>query len=131
MQQELGEKTEIESFEYPKHLYPEKKGLAKAFQLARNFGHSDAVNSVAVSHQGDLIVSASNDKTLKVWDFSSGNLLRTIEAHSKEILSVVISKDDSYIISGSSDNSIKVWGLRRGNLIHHLKEHKDEVTCLA
>ncbi|MHA1534254.1 MAG: WD40 repeat domain-containing protein, partial [Promethearchaeota archaeon] len=125
------EKKIKESFEYPQHLYPKRKGLAKAFHMSKSFGHSRDVTSVALSHKGDYIVSGSKDNTLKIWDFLTGNLLRTIEAHDHSILAVAVSMDDNYIYSSSSDNLIKVWGLKRGHFINELREHTDSVTSLA
>ena len=132
IQTEIPEKKTKESFEYPKHLFPKRKGLAKAFHMAQSFGHSRDVTSVAISHKGDYIVSGSKDNTLKIWDFPTGKLIRTIEAHNHSILAVAISEDDNYIYSSSSDNLIKVWGLKRGSSsIYELKEHTDSVTSLA
>ena len=111
MQVEFPKKKTKDSFEYPQHLYPKRKGLAKAFHMAQSFGHTSNVNSVAITHKGDYIISGSEDKTVKIRDFSTGNLLRTIEAHSQPILSVAISLDDNYIFSGSTDNSIKISGI--------------------
>ena len=128
---ELQKKKAKDSFEFPQHLYPIRKGLARAFHMAQNFGHTRSVNSVDVTHKGDKIISGSDDKTLKIWDFSTGNLIKTIEAHDQPILSVATSLDDNYIFSGSTDNSIKIWGSRRGNLISELNDHTDAVTSLV
>ena len=38
--------------------------------------------AVAVTPDGQRAVSASKDKTLKVWDLESGRELRTLEGHS-------------------------------------------------
>ncbi|MHA2475104.1 MAG: WD40 repeat domain-containing protein, partial [Promethearchaeota archaeon] len=131
MQIELQKKDGKSSFEFPQHLYPKRKGLARAFHMPQSFGHSRSINSVAVTNKGDNIISGSDDKTLKIWNFSTGNLIRTIEAHNQPILSVAISLDDTYIFSGSSDNLIKVWGKVRGNLITEFDEHTDAVTSLV
>ena len=69
MQIELQKKETKDSFEFPQHLYPKRKGLARAFHMPQSFGHSRSVNSVAVSHKGDFIISGSEDKTLKKWEF--------------------------------------------------------------
>ena len=122
MQIELQKKKIKDSLEFPQLLYPIRKGLAKAFHMAQSFGHTRNVNSVALTHKGDYIVSGSKDNTLKIWDFPTGKLIRTIEAHDHSILAVAISEDDNYIYSSSSDNLIKVWGLKRGSSsIYELK----------
>jgi WD40 repeat protein len=45
-------------------------------------GHSDGVRSVAFSHDSTRLASASLDKTVKIWDASSGACLQTLEGHS-------------------------------------------------
>ena len=44
-------------------------------------GHTDGVYGVAVTPDGRYAISASNDKTLKVWDWATGELVRTLEGH--------------------------------------------------
>ncbi|MGB3203562.1 MAG: WD40 repeat domain-containing protein, partial [Crinalium sp.] len=76
-------------------------------------GHSESVCSIAISPDSQ-IVSSSNDKTIKVWDIKTGNLLHTLQGHSYFANSVVISLDNQTIISGSLDNTIKVWDIKTG-----------------
>ncbi|KAF7173474.1 hypothetical protein CNMCM6106_007558 [Aspergillus hiratsukae] len=45
-------------------------------------GHSDGVHSVAFSANGRLLASGSVDKTIKLWDPSTGALKQTLEGHS-------------------------------------------------
>ena len=48
-------------------------------------GHSSWVSSVAFSHDSTRLASASDDKTVKIWDASSGECLQTLEGHSSWI----------------------------------------------
>jgi WD40 repeat protein len=72
-------------------------------------GHTERVNSVAWNHDGSKILSGSDDKTVKIWDGMTGELLNTLEGHSDSVLSVAWNHDDSKIASGSVDGTIKVW----------------------
>ncbi|MFX1323965.1 MAG: WD40 repeat domain-containing protein, partial [Promethearchaeota archaeon] len=95
MQMEL-QKTEAKNnLEFPQYLFPKRKGLARAFHMSQNFGHSRSVNCVAITNRGDSIISGSDDNTLKIWDFSTGNLIRNIAAHNHPIISVAVSLDDN------------------------------------
>jgi WD40 repeat protein len=59
--------------------------------------------------------SGSSDKTIKVWDLNTGNvLLNTLEGHSDYALSVAIASDNSKIVIGSWDKTIKTWDLPQG-----------------
>ena len=54
-------------------------------------GHSGCVNSVAFSPDGQKIVSGSDDKTVKVWDATTGSLLQTLNGHSDAVKSIATS----------------------------------------
>jgi len=69
---------------------------------------------VAVSGNGRRAVSASSDKTLKVWDVPSGLELRTLRGHRNFVNSVVVSEDGRHAISASWDKTLKVWDLETG-----------------
>ena len=94
-------------------------------------GHSDAVWSVAISPVGQQIVSSSGDKTIKIWNSSTGELLRTLSAHLGTVWSVASSLDGQTLASGSSDNTIKIWNLRTGELLHTLSGHSGTVWSVA
>jgi len=53
------------------------------------------------------IVSASHDKTLKVWDIRSSTPLHTITAHEGKVLAVDWVKD--MVLSGGTDNKLKMF----------------------
>ncbi|EJD02149.1 WD40 repeat-like protein [Fomitiporia mediterranea MF3/22] len=75
--------------------------------------HRAAVNAVALS--GSLVVSASGDKSMRVWDANTGTLLRTLEAHhARGIAAIDIAPP--LVLSGSSDKHIRLFDVekRRG-----------------
>ena len=94
-------------------------------------GHSYSVDSVAISSDNRYIVSASNDKTVRLWDVNSGKLLKTLNGHSNSVNSVVISSDNRYIVSGSWDNTVKLWDVNSGNFLKTFSEHLSSVNSIA
>lgn len=82
------------------------------------YRHSTAKStaySVTISPSGQLLVSAGNDKTIKVRSLRTGRILRTLSGHSGSVYAVAISPDGQTLVSGSWDNTIKVWNLHAGN----------------
>lgn len=56
----------------------------------------------------NLLVSASGDGTIKIWNSETGELIKTLSGHIYYINSVCFSPDSSKIVSGSSDRTIKI-----------------------
>ena len=76
-------------------------------------GHSGAVYSVVVSPDGKHAVSGSVCGTLKIWDLSTGNVIRTLEGD-MSVGAVAIFPDGKHVISGSWDDTLKIWDLSTG-----------------
>nr|MDJ0556179.1 WD40 repeat domain-containing protein [Microcoleaceae cyanobacterium MO_207.B10] len=93
--------------------------------------HIEYVRSLAITPDGQTIVTGSSDNTIKVWDMATGNLKATLTGHSDSVRSVAISPDGQTIVSGSWDDTIKVWDLATGNLKATLTGHSSSVRSVA
>jgi len=101
-------------------------------KVARVFeGHGKGISSVAFSPDGNYVVSASNDKTIKIWEISTGKLVKTLEGHKKYVTSVALSSDGKYIVSGSNDRTVKVWEFSTGKLVRTIRGHTWFVSAIA
>jgi WD40 repeat protein len=67
-----------------------------------------------MSPDGTLLVSGSDDKTIKLWSLPEGKLLNTLEGHSDWVRSVTISPDGTLLASGSYDKTVRLWTLPEG-----------------
>ncbi len=94
-------------------------------------GHSHIVSSLVLSKDGKMIVSASKDKTIKIWHLERGELIRTLKAHKDAVYAVALSKDEQILASGSADKTIKLWHVETGELLSTFAGHNDAVTSLA
>ncbi|WP_433936853.1 TIR domain-containing protein [Sorangium cellulosum] len=81
------------------------------------YGHTGGVNTCAISPDGQRIVSASADGTLKIWDLATGKLLSTLEGHSGGVTACALSPDGQCIVSASGDTTLKVWNSSTGKCL--------------
>ncbi|KAG6816427.1 hypothetical protein H0H93_008081 [Arthromyces matolae] len=94
-------------------------------------GHTDGVTSVAFSSDGSCIVSGSYDRSVRVWDTSTGQELEVLEGHTDGVTSVALSSDGSRIVSGSVDKSVRVWDASTGQELKVLEGHMHFVNSVA
>jgi WD40 repeat protein/predicted Ser/Thr protein kinase len=86
--------------------------------------HTDVVKAVAWSPDGKLIASGSLDKTVRVWDASTGkDVLPPHKGHSQGVKTVAWSPNGNYIASGSLDGTVQIWNAATGSPIYTYRGH--------
>jgi WD40 repeat protein len=78
---------------------------------------------------GKRAVSASADKTLKVWDPEGGRELRTLEGHTDGVNAVALTADSKRAVSASADRTVAVWDIETGELIASFGADSAVRTC--
>ncbi|MGD1804953.1 eIF2A-related protein [Dapis sp. BLCC M126] len=74
--------------------------------------HSNIVWSVIFHPEGNLIASASADKTIKLWS-RDGKLQKTLTDHTNGVSRISFSSDGKYLASASDDQTVKIWDLQQ------------------
>jgi len=78
--------------------------------------HTDAVSCVRFyqAKQPALCVTASWDKTIKVWNNTYMSLMYTFKGHTAQVTTLDIVENSNYLASGSRDGKIMVWDISEG-----------------
>jgi WD40 repeat protein len=89
-------------------------------------GHAAAVYCCAFAPGGDMFVTASRDKSVRVWKMNGEHKVMT-GGHSGFVLSCDFSPNSEFVVSSSDDMKLKIWNARTGEKKHVLKGHGDKV----
>lgn len=93
---------------------PPRVSLAPSPRVGPEFtvvAHPRTVRGVAVTADGSLAVTASADRTLRVWDLERREPLHTLRGHLNPVTAVALNRDGTRIASASSDQTLTVWNL--------------------
>ena len=69
---------------------------------------------MAAHPNGAQVFTASADKSIKVFDVNTGNVVRTLAGHTAAVKAVAVTKDGTKLISGSDDKTVRVWNVADG-----------------
>jgi platelet-activating factor acetylhydrolase IB subunit alpha len=100
-------------------------------------GHDHSVSAVRFvpsgaagsPSSGNLLVSASRDKTLRIWDVSTGYCVKTISGHADWVRDVSPSFDGRFLLSAGHDQTARIWDASNGELKATLLGHEHFIVC--
>ena len=94
-------------------------------------GHLNAVRGCAMSADGRLAVSASDDRTLRVWDVASGETVHILTGHSGRVRGCAMSADGRLAVSASDDRTLRVWDVASGESLQVFTGHSSPANACA
>ena len=77
-------------------------------------GHTGVISSLGFSQDGTLLVSRSDDNTVKLWDVQTGGVVRTLGGGTLVVSAVSISPDGATVALGTEDGAISLWDVQTG-----------------
>ena len=95
-------------------------------------GHEFTVWSLAITPNGQMIISGGQDATIRLWDFSSGKEVHKFIGHEGPVYNMAIMQDGKYLVSiADKDLAVKIWDLESKELISSLAPNSAHVTAVA
>jgi WD40 repeat protein len=76
--------------------------------------YADQIGAIAVSPDGKFILSSHDDKTVRLWNASNGQQVRSFVGHSVQAYFVGFSSDGKYVLTASSDGTARLWETATG-----------------
>jgi WD40 repeat protein len=89
------------------------------------------VACAAFSSVGSLIVTASDDKIVRIWEAATAKEVAVLRGHEGTINSAAFKRDGPHIVTASSDESAKVWDAATAKEITLFRGHSAGVTSAA
>ncbi|MBP5975548.1 CHAT domain-containing protein [Brasilonema sp. CT11] len=86
---------------------------------------------VAFNPDGQTLLSASENQTMKLWDVHTGQCLRTVDGYSNWVLSVAFSPDGQMLASSSEDQRVRLWDVVTGECLQTLQGHTNLVSSVT
>ncbi|CAI6316587.1 unnamed protein product [Periconia digitata] len=102
-------------------------------------GHDHSVSSIrfipsgaaGAPSSGNLLVSASRDKTLRIWDVTTGYCVKTIHGHADWVREVAPSFDGRWLLSAGNDQTARLWDASTGEPKCTFLGHEHTIECVA
>ncbi|NXO66949.1 WSB1 protein, partial [Phainopepla nitens] len=94
--------------------------------------HTEVVRDLTFAPDGSLIlVSASRDKTLRVWDLKDdGNMMKVLRGHPNWVYGCAFSPDSSILCSVGASKAVFLWDMDKYSMLRKLEgHHNDVVAC--
>ncbi|MDM0053663.1 TIR domain-containing protein [Variovorax sp. J22R115] len=112
---------------------PKANGLLRAASATYPYraalrGHEGRVYIAQFSADGKTVLTASNDKTARLWDVASGKELHVLRGHEDAVGRAQFSADGKTVLTASEDKTARLWEVASGKELYVLRGHGKMVT---
>ncbi len=74
-------------------------------------GHTATIRSLSFAPTGKVLISGGHDNTVRIWNTSSNELVKTLRGHGRWVMSSVVSADGQTVVSAAMDHSVRLWDI--------------------
>lgn len=86
----------------------------------------DVANAIAFTPDSRQIAAGLSNGTVRLWNTSNGEVIRTLSGHRYAVRAIAISLDGRFLASASADQTIKLWNLQTGQLIQTIRQQPND-----
>jgi platelet-activating factor acetylhydrolase IB subunit alpha len=94
-------------------------------------GHRSPVTKVIFHPVFSVMVSSSEDATIKVWDYETGDYERTLKGHTDSVQDIAFDHTGKWLVSCSADMAIKLWDFQGFECIKTMQGHDHNVSSVT
>jgi WD40 repeat protein len=105
--------------------------LSRLHEVTELKGHTGQINAASFSPDGAILVTASSDRTARIWDVASHKELAVLQGHEGAIRSTAFSPDGTKILTASEDNTARLWSADGGKELVPPLRHDDSIFSAA
>jgi WD40 repeat protein len=102
-----------------------------ATRLREFAGHTAAIAGLALVPDGSVLITGGSDKSVRVWEATSGKQLRTFQGHMTAVTAVAARGDGKQLASASEDGAIRIWDLNSEDEHKAMTEATDSLWAVA
>jgi WD40 repeat protein/serine/threonine protein kinase len=108
------------------------RGALRAGFHVRSFdGHTGTVTSVCLTDDGRHALSSGRDRTVKLWEVTTGACLRTLVDHTESVRSVCLSADGRLALSSGWTGTLALWDVTSGDRLRIFERKGPIAPCLS
>jgi serine/threonine protein kinase len=100
-------------------------------EVRRYSGHTGSIKCLAFSADGKRLITGGDDKTIRLWDVSTGREVQRFSRHAAGITALAFRADTNQFASASRDQTVRLWDLRRGLEVETFEAHAGTVLDIA
>jgi len=89
------------------------------------------VEAMAVTPDGQHLVTGREDGTVQLWDLESGDEIRVFTGHTDRITAVAITPDGRWLVTGSWDHTARLWDAKTGECRRVFNGREDQINAVA
>lgn len=99
-----------------------------AFQLK---GHEDRIRSMIYNHKGNILISASDDASIRVWDLLNQSSTKVLISHTNPVTTIKLSPDGCFALTAGAGQVVRIWDTSTWLVIANFKAADEEIHSLC